>query len=96
MAAIKEAIGYSKLTDFYDVKETIGKGKSGIVKTAYHKKTGKRVAVKVMAKKEMTQQDIELQRREVEILKMCQHPNIIRLLDLFENEDYIYIVMENM
>ena len=27
---------------------------------------------------------------------MCQHPNIIRLLDLFENEDYIYIVMENM
>ena len=27
---------------------------------------------------------------------MCQHPNIIRLLDLFENEDYIYIIMENL
>jgi len=27
---------------------------------------------------------------------MCQHPHIIRLLDLFENQDYIYIVMENL
>ena len=60
VAIIKEAIGYAKLTDFYEVKETIGKGKSGVVKTANHKKTGKRVAVKVMAKKEMTKQDIEL------------------------------------
>jgi serine/threonine protein kinase len=27
---------------------------------------------------------------------MCQHPYIIRLLDIFENQDYIYIVMENL
>jgi serine/threonine protein kinase len=27
---------------------------------------------------------------------MCQHPHIIRLLDLFENQDYIYIVMEHL
>jgi 5'-AMP-activated protein kinase, catalytic alpha subunit len=56
-----------------------------LVKTGIHKKTSKKVAVKVMSKKEMTPQDLELQRREIEILKMCQHPHIIRLLDLFEN-----------
>lgn len=44
----------------------------------------------------MTVADVELQRREIEILKMCQHPYIIRLLDIFENEDHIYIVMENL
>jgi serine/threonine protein kinase len=27
---------------------------------------------------------------------MCQHPNIIKLLDLFENADYYYIVIEYM
>ena len=27
---------------------------------------------------------------------MCQHPYIIRLLDIFENQDFIYIVMENL
>jgi serine/threonine protein kinase len=84
------------LTDFYDIKEPLGKGKFGLVKSAIHKKTGKNVAVKIMSKKEMTVPDIELQRREIEILKMCQHPYIIRLLDIFENEDNIYIVMENL
>jgi hypothetical protein len=83
--AIKKVIGYSSLFDFYEIKETLGKGKFGLVKTGIHKKTSKKVAVKVMSKKEMTPQDLELQRREIEILKMCQHPHIIRLLDLFEN-----------
>lgn len=91
---IKKAIGYASLTDFYDVKDPIGKGKFGTVKLGVHKKTGKKVAIKVMKKKQMTLQDIELQKREIEILKICQHPNIIRLLDVFENQDYIYIVME--
>ena len=49
-----------------------------------------------MSKKEMSVSDMELQRREIEILKMCQHPHIIRLLDIFENQDYIYIVMESL
>jgi serine/threonine protein kinase len=91
---IKKVIGYSSIFDFYDVKETLGKGKFGLVKAGVHKKTKKRVAVKVMSKKEMSVEDVELQRREIEILKMCQHPYIIRLLDIFENQDNIYIVME--
>lgn len=94
--AIKKVVGYSNLFDFYEVKDTLGKGKFGLVKAAIHKKTGKRVAVKVMSKKDMSSSDVELQRREIEILKMCQHPHIIRLLDIFENTDYIYIVMENL
>ena len=57
---IKKVIGYSNLFDYYDVKETLGQGKFGLVKQAVHKKTGKKVAVKVMSKKEMTLQDIEL------------------------------------
>ena len=27
---------------------------------------------------------------------MCQHPNIVSLIDLFENQEYYYIVMEYM
>ena len=71
MTAIKKVIGYSNLFDFYDIKDTLGKGKFGLVKLAVHKKSGKNVAVKIMSKKEMTTSDIELQRREIEILKMC-------------------------
>lgn len=69
--AIKEVVGYANLFDFYEIKDTLGKGKFGLVKSAVHKKTGKSVAVKVMSKKEMSPSDVELQKREIEILKMC-------------------------
>ena len=42
----------------------------------------------------MPNQDLELMRTEIEILKICQHPNIIQLYDVFENTDYFYIIME--
>lgn len=48
--AIKKVIGYSSLFDFYEVKDTLGKGKFGLVKLGVHKKTGKKVAIKVMSK----------------------------------------------
>ena len=40
--------------------------------------------------------EVYQQRREIEVLKMSQHPNIIKLIDLFENSDYYYIVLELM
>jgi len=39
--------------------------------------------------------DKELVQTEIEILKICQHPNIIRLYDIFENLDFIYIGKDN-
>ena len=44
----------------------------------------------------MQMHELELQKREIEVLKICQHPNIIRLLDVFESPEYIYIVLEYM
>lgn len=80
----------------YEIKDSIGKGKFGRVKLGIHKKTGKKVAIKILKKKKMDPEDFELYKWEVEILKICQHPNIIRLLDVFENSDYIFIVMEHL
>ena len=95
--ALRVAAGYRSVADYYDVsKKVLGKGKFGIVKLATHKKTGKEVAIKMVSKTQMTPEDLELQRNEIEILKVCQHPSIIRLLDIFENETDIYLVMEYM
>ena len=40
--------------------------------------------------------EVYQQRREIDVLKMSQHPNIVGLIDLFENSDYYYIVLEYM
>jgi calcium-dependent protein kinase len=94
MKALKDALGYTNLYDFYELKDMLGKGKFGIVRMGIHKKTQKKVAVKIMKKTDMTPPDLELLKCEIEIMKLCQHPNIIRLLDIFENPEFIYIIME--
>ena len=92
---IKEAIGYMRFADYYELKEVIGKGKFGVVNLGIHKKTQQQVAVKIINKDNIkTTEDKELGRIEIGILKLCHHPNVVRLLDHLENEDYIFIVME--
>ena len=71
MDLVKIVVGYSNIHDYYELKENIGKGKFAVVRKGVHKKTGKTVAVKILKKQEMTAKDLELQRREIEILKIC-------------------------
>jgi len=85
MDAVKKVIGYANLYDFYEVGKNLGQGKYGIVKFATHKRTGREVAIKIIKKKELNLKDLELLKREIEVLKICVHPNIIKMYDLFEN-----------
>ena len=93
--AIKKVIGAGDITEYYKFGKVIGEGKFGVVREATHIRTGKQVAVKTIVKKNMNVNDLTQHKRETEILKICQHPNIIRLLDIFENFENIYFVMEN-
>ena len=71
MDKIKEAVGYCEIQKYYNIQNTLGHGKFGLVKLATHIRTGKHVAVKVIDKKQMDETDHFLQHREIEILKMC-------------------------
>lgn len=65
-----------------------------MVRSAIHKPTKTRVAIKALRKEKLSVEELDLAKREIEILKCCQHPNIVRLMDVFENMQHIYIVME--
>ena len=71
MDAVKKAIGYANLQDFYDLKENLGQGKYGLVRRGIHKKSQKEVAIKIVKKKELSLKDLELLKREIEVLKIC-------------------------
>jgi len=64
------------------------------VKKGVHKQSGKEVAIKIIKKKDLPHKDKELLMREIDVLKQCQHKYIIQLEDIFENQDYWYIVIE--
>jgi calcium-dependent protein kinase len=65
-----------------------------VVQTAIHRATGTQALVKVIAKQPLNIDELNAVKQEVAILQLCDHPNIVRLLDCFEDLDHIYIVLE--
>jgi serine/threonine protein kinase len=91
---LRIAINYSNILDLYIIKEKIGSGSFSEVKLAINKITKQKVAVKIMDKKKMNSSRLESARIEIEIMKICQFPYIIKFIEAYENIDYIYIFME--
>lgn len=62
----------------YSMGKTIGEGTFGKVKLGTHKLTGEKVAIKILEKERITDvSDVERVAREIHILKLIRHPNII-------------------
>ena len=91
---LKEAFGYLNFFDYYEMLDDLGEGIFGSVKLGVEKKTKERVAIKIIKKNKAKPSDIELVRTEIDVMKLCHHPNVVHLLDHFENAEYIFIVME--
>ncbi|GAX16046.1 hypothetical protein FisN_20Hh280 [Fistulifera solaris] len=73
----------------------LGSGISGLVRLVTHKKTGLKYAVKVLDLALVETAEGLRQLRE-EIFIMCQldHPNIVRLEEVYESHSEIYLVQE--
>ncbi|XP_020805797.1 MAP/microtubule affinity-regulating kinase 3 isoform X16 [Drosophila serrata] len=86
--ATEEHIGKYKLI------KTIGKGNFAKVKLAKHLPTGKEVAIKIIDKTQLNSGSLQKLFREVRIMKMLDHPNIVKLFQVIETEKTLYLIME--
>lgn len=78
-------------------KSPLGRGSYGEVMGATHISSGARRAIKAVGKanlKRYVNNVTGFVRREVDILRRLDHPNIVRLYEAFEDEDTIYLVLE--
>ena len=92
---LKKALKYAIFSDNYDIKKFLGKGGFGEVYLGIHKKSRKQVAIKILNKEKIkTLREKESELFEIGILKFCHHPNIVKLLDYFLNNEYVYIITE--
>ncbi len=53
-----------------------------------------RRAVKIMQKSKMSLEEIDRILGELKILKRLDHPHILKVLDFFDENDFVYIVTE--
>ena len=87
-------VGLSKksLRDNYESIKQLGKGGYGQVYRVRNKITGKMYACKKLSKLKL--KDLEKFRREIDILEKTDHPNIIKLYEVYESQNSLYLIME--
>lgn len=83
-----------RFRDLYRIGRQIGQGSYSTVYFGLKKATNEVVAVKVVPKDRVKQQEEEQLRGEVAVLTQLRHPNIVQLLDFFDEEAAFFIVME--
>jgi len=75
--------------------ETIlGEGAYGTVYKAVDIVSNKYVAIKYQSKVVLTEKDLYYSRREAQVLKKLDHPNIVKLIESFEDDTAFILVME--
>ncbi|XP_030806135.1 MAP/microtubule affinity-regulating kinase 3 isoform X13 [Camarhynchus parvulus] len=78
----------------YRLLKTIGKGNFAKVKLARHILTGREVAIKIIDKTQLNPTSLQKLFREVRIMKILNHPNIVKLFEVIETEKTLYLIME--
>jgi serine/threonine protein kinase len=84
----------------YDIREILGKGAFAVVRKCVHKETGVSYALKIIDKGKSTPAPRHRHSRaksvmdEVEIMQSLDHPNIIRIHEVFNTTSKLFIIME--
>lgn len=87
----------ASLASAYEVKEIIGQGSSSVCYRCLNTRSSREYAVKVIDKRKVLIHSPTLVAqllREIDILRTLEHPNIIRLYDVFETDQDISVVTE--
>ena len=82
---------------FYKYGRQIGKGAFGKVNLGLHILTGRIVAIKSFNKKKVNSDKAKAKiYHEINLMKNLRHSSVVKILDTFETEKYIFIIMENI
>jgi calcium-dependent protein kinase len=79
----------------YNIKNVLGTGSFGKVFLAENKADNShKVAIKVISKSKLTSEEVESLHFEVAILQQVDHPNIVKYYETYEDDKFVYLVME--
>jgi len=92
-AVILASTSHADIQNHYEFRRLIGHGQYGTVREATRKGSGLQVAIKSINKAKI-QKDLYLLRREMDIMRVIDHPNLISYYEAYEDEKYFHIVME--
>jgi len=93
MSHLKE-FNTANILQSYTFHEKIGTGKFSVVYRAVSKQNKQEYAIKVIDKKLLKPEEKEFLLSETSVMKILDHPNVIKLIDTIETKTHIYIITE--
>ncbi|XP_041836396.1 serine/threonine-protein kinase BRSK2-like isoform X10 [Melanotaenia boesemani] len=87
---------YANYVGPYRLEKTLGKGQTGLVKLGIHCVTCQKVAIKIVNREKLSESVLMKVEREIAILKLIEHPHVLKLHDVYENKKYLYLVLEHV
>merc|ERR1711907_554930 len=79
----------------YEIGHPLGEGQFGKVKEAVDLETGLRCAVKIIKKAAIKSgKDVETVKKEVQFMRMLDHPHVLKMYDTLEDSEKLYLVLE--
>ncbi|XP_072235931.1 serine/threonine-protein kinase BRSK2-like isoform X4 [Leuresthes tenuis] len=87
---------YANYVGPYRLEKTLGKGQTGLVKLGVHCVTCQKVAIKIVNREKLSESVLMKVEREIAILKLIEHPHVLKLHDVYENKKYLYLVLEHV
>ena len=91
---LKILLKYKNIYQQYIFHQIVGKGKNCVVFSAYDIINKRDVAIKKISKAALTLEDLSLIQTEVDTLKVCQHPYVVKLYEIIETYNEVNIVLE--
>ena len=91
---LKILLKYKDIYQQYLFNHIVGKGKNCIVFNAYDIINKRNVAIKKIEKSPLTLEDLSLIQTEIDTLKVCQHPYVVKLYEIIETYNEVYIILE--
>lgn len=93
---------YSDIRDVYRLGPVLGSGSFGQVRVCLHRKTDQQFACKIMTKnpgkmRRPTSQPVcfvNMFKNEINILRSLDHPNVVKLIETYEDRNFLYAIME--
>ena len=85
-----------RFSTYYDIneKDRLGKGSYGSVYLCHHKKTRDAYACKVISMNRISSHYLRKLHMEIAIMKEVDHPNIVKLREVFFGSRTVYLVMD--
>lgn len=91
---LQQASKTRNIEELYDIKDRLGTGKFSDVHLGIELANSLHWAIKVVEKKKLNDQEKEMMRSEVAIMRLLNHQNVVQMKEVFEDRGKMYLVME--